>query len=143
MNIFCEPSDFSDNPQSVKLLSLLWNYYILKYIDLLDTVFFILKKSERQVTFLHVYHHAGVVMLSFVVVKFLGGGHSAYLAFINSLVHTVMYFYYFLSVKDKKYVSVRWKKVITQLQLVKDYAMIFFLCFFSYTMKFFRFNLHF
>ena len=32
----------------------LWVYYMTKYVELLDTVFMILRHRQRQITFLHV-----------------------------------------------------------------------------------------
>ncbi len=34
-----------------------WIFYISKFIELLDTLFFILRKKFNQITFLHVFHH--------------------------------------------------------------------------------------
>lgn len=43
------------------------------------------------------------------------------MGFLNSFIHVVMYFYYFLtSVSDKYKGNVWWKKHITQLQIVSD-----------------------
>ena len=38
----------------------------LKYVDLFDTVFMILRGNWRQVSFLHVYHHSSVIYISWV-----------------------------------------------------------------------------
>lgn len=38
----------------------------LKYVDLLDTAFMILRGNWRQVSFLHVYHHSSVIFISWV-----------------------------------------------------------------------------
>ncbi|GFW72120.1 hypothetical protein TNCV_4790071 [Trichonephila clavipes] len=43
----------------------MWFLYIIKFIDLLDTVFFVLRKKQAQVTFLHVFHHSGICLLVF------------------------------------------------------------------------------
>jgi len=37
-------------------------------------VFFILRKKNGQITFLHVYHHGSMVLLWWVGVKFIPGG---------------------------------------------------------------------
>lgn len=38
-------------------------YYVYnKYADLLDTVIFVLRKKQNQITFLHVYHHCAVII---------------------------------------------------------------------------------
>ena len=63
-----------------------WLYYIQKYFEYLDTIFFVLRQSWRQVTFLHVYHHASVAL---VVREFLLtdiNGDSCLAAFLNRYV---------------------------------------------------------
>lgn len=37
-NLQCEPIDYSNNPNAVKIIHMWWFYYLLKYVDLLDTV---------------------------------------------------------------------------------------------------------
>lgn len=50
-------------------------YYCLKLLDLCDTVFFVLKKKTRQVTFLHVYHHLAVLLFTYKAVGWSPGNH--------------------------------------------------------------------
>ncbi|XP_016991492.1 elongation of very long chain fatty acids protein F [Drosophila rhopaloa] len=104
-------------------------YLVNKVLDLLDTVFFILRKSFKQVTFLHIYHHVFMSFGSYALTRYYGtGGHLNSVGLLNSLVHTVMYFYYYLS---SEYPQVRsniwWKKYITLTQLSQ------FLLLFSYS----------
>lgn len=94
-------------------------YYIAKIADLLDTVFFILRKKTGHVSFLHIYHHSLMVGAMYVAVNFLPGGHSWLLAFINSLVHVVMYAYYLLAARWPTLPSLGdWKRLVTQIQMV-------------------------
>lgn len=51
----------------------------MKLLDLLDTAFFILRKKQQQVSFLHVYHHTGMAFGSWAATKFLPGGHITFL----------------------------------------------------------------
>nr|XP_022906061.1 elongation of very long chain fatty acids protein 7-like [Onthophagus taurus] len=119
-NLKCEPIDYSDNYYSVLILKVCYLYFILKVIDLLDTVFFILRKKSVQVTFLHVYHHAGMVALSWGGTRFVGGGSGVFLGYLNSIVHMFMYAYYLLTVYNKSFKeSVWWKRHITHLQLIQ------------------------
>nr|CAD7615637.1 unnamed protein product [Timema genevievae] len=93
---------------------------MLKVLDLLDTVFFVLRKKNNQITFLHVYHHAAMVFGTWIAVKFLAGGHATYLGLINSIVHAFMYTYYLLTNINPDYKkSIWWKKYITQLQMAQ------------------------
>ncbi|CAH0554795.1 unnamed protein product [Brassicogethes aeneus] len=126
MNWVCQPIDWSRSPQGYYELHLTYVYYLLKVLDLLDTVFFVLKKNYRQVSFLHVYHHIGMTSMVWVAVKFIPGGQGAVIGLINCFVHTVMYGYYLLTAYDPVYKkSVLLKKNITQLQLIQFCIFIF------------------
>lgn len=48
-------------------------YFILKIIDYLDTIFFILRKKNEHVSFLHVYHHVVVSTGAYVCVLYSTG----------------------------------------------------------------------
>jgi GNS1/SUR4 family len=76
-NIFCIPAPWNDyTPAGLKILHISHTYYLVKIVDLLDTVFFILRKKNNQVTFLHIYHHAVMVFGCYLYLKFMsGGGH--------------------------------------------------------------------
>ena len=93
-----------------------WLFYVQKYWEWLDTIFFIMRKSWRQVSFLHVYHHATVPLL----VGFTGAvdyNGDQYLAgALNSGVHVLMYSHYFVSALG---FPTPWRKMLTSLQLVQ------------------------
>ncbi|RZC41653.1 elongation of very long chain fatty acids protein 7, partial [Asbolus verrucosus] len=126
LNWVCAPIDYSDTPHNMFVLKLCYIYFLMKVTDLLDTVFFLLRKKENQASFLHVYHHFGMILLSWTGVRFLGGGHSIFLGVINSFVHTIMYFYYLLTVWQPEYKkSIWWKKHITHLQLLQFIFLFF------------------
>ncbi|KAH8372260.1 hypothetical protein KR093_010844, partial [Drosophila rubida] len=96
-------------------------YFINKMLDLLDTVFFVLRKKYKQISFLHVYHHAMVLAICYLTMRLYGtGGHFNVVGMLNSFVHTVMYFYYFLSAaRPGVKASIWWKKYITIIQIVQ------------------------
>lgn len=50
-----------------------WWYFFSKVVDLLDTVFFVLRKKQNQVSFLHVYHHFITCLFSWGYLKYLPG----------------------------------------------------------------------
>ncbi|KAK3930440.1 Elongation of very long chain fatty acids protein 7 [Frankliniella fusca] len=124
-----------------KIAWYVWFYMTLKFIDLLDTVsatdtdtekqqtthspehsvvFIVLRKNQRQVTFLHVYHHTGVAMALWGAVKYYPGGHGTLMGLVNSFVHSIMYGYYLLTTIAPEYKkSIWWKKYITIMQLVQ------------------------
>lgn len=118
--------------------SLGYGYFLLKIYDLFETFFFVLRKKQNQVSFLHVYHHMMILIFVYLgmrslpgkrefiqgicskIYRFLGG-HNIYYGFVNTIVHAFMYTYYFLAAYDSniKWLS-KWKKFITQIQLVSS-----------------------
>lgn len=55
-SIFCQPVDYSDDPAAMRIAQIAHYYFLTKICDLIDTVFFVLKKKNSHVSFLHVYH---------------------------------------------------------------------------------------
>ncbi|CAH2107727.1 unnamed protein product [Euphydryas editha] len=118
--LFCEPIDYSETKEALHTLKLIYFYYILKILDLADTVFFVLRKKFNQVSFLHVYHHTGMVMMVWGAGTYLPGGHGSSVGLINSFVHVIMYSYYLLTVAAPSMKnSVTLKKFVTQIQILQ------------------------
>lgn len=59
---------------SRQIASALWWYYISKLVEFLDTFFFILRKKNNQLSFLHVYHHSTMFGLWWIGVMWVPGG---------------------------------------------------------------------
>lgn len=72
---FCIPEPFNDfSPAAYIVVETSYYYYLLKVVDLLDTIFFILRKKNGQVSFLHIYHHSGMALLGYIYFKLYSGG---------------------------------------------------------------------
>ncbi|KAK9738401.1 GNS1/SUR4 family [Popillia japonica] len=105
-----------------------WWYFFSKIIELLDTVFFVLRKKQSQVTFLHVYHHSIMVLFTWGYLKFLPSEQGIFIGFLNSFVHIIMYTYYLLSALGPRYQKyLWWKKYMTWIQLTQFLLMLFYL----------------
>lgn len=118
-SLLCQPVDYSSKEIPLIIAHGCHSYFLLKIVDLLDTVFFVLRKKSNQISFLHVYHHTGMVVLTWGATKFFPGGHSLFTGFINSIIHIIMYTHYLLTVYNSSYKqNVWWKKYITQMQIV-------------------------
>ncbi|XP_061601964.1 elongation of very long chain fatty acids protein 5 [Cololabis saira] len=102
-----------------KVINVLWWYYFSKLIEFMDTFFFILRKNNHQITFLHIYHHASMLNIWWFVMNWIPCGHSYFGSSLNSFVHVVMYSYYGLSVIPAIRPYLWWKRYITQLQLIQ------------------------
>ncbi|KAH8312871.1 hypothetical protein KR044_013389, partial [Drosophila immigrans] len=100
-------------------------YYLNKIIDLLDTVFFVLRKSFKQITVLHLIHHVYMPCASYFFQRLYGyGGHGAVLALSNTFTHIVMYTYYYLSSQNPNIrKSIWWKQYVTILQMIQFVVM--------------------
>ncbi|KAH8288691.1 hypothetical protein KR054_007947, partial [Drosophila jambulina] len=98
-----------------------YSYFVNKFVDMLETFFFILRKKDNQISFLHVFHHVYMVYIPFVYMHYKGyGGHGLFVIFWNMLVHSLMYIYYYQSALNRNSKAVLWwKKYMTTIQLVQ------------------------
>nr|CAI5857979.1 unnamed protein product [Callosobruchus analis] len=113
----CEPCRQRYHPDEMQIANAVWWYYFSKLLEFCDTFFFILRKKERQLTFLHVYHHSTMFALWWIGIKWV----PTFLpAMVNSAIHVLMYSYYGLSVFGPKVTQyLWWKKYLTILQLIQ------------------------
>jgi len=116
----CQGVNFNSDERGMTELRLSYCYFLLKALDLLDSLFFVLKKKNSHLSFLHCYHHFFMVVGTYIAARWLPGGHPLLLGYINTIVHAIMYFYYFLtSFKPELKQSIWWKKHITQVQMLQ------------------------
>lgn len=96
-------------------------YWLTKLLELLDTVFMIVRHRRRQISFLHVYHHSSILLLSDVAYHMYPWPGIAFYLMNNSFVHIVLYTYYGLSAlfPDR---SFPWKRHITELQIFQFFV---------------------
>ncbi len=120
-NFFCQPVDYSEsNPSAIRGLHAGYWFFISKFIDFFDTFFFVLRKKERQISVLHLYHHGMLPIILWPGVRYVCGGHASFFAFLNALVHVVMYSYYFIAAMGPKFEKfVWWKKYLTTFQIAQ------------------------
>lgn len=117
----CQPINIDPNDlNELRIANAIWWYYFSKLIELIDTVCFVLRKRDRQITLLHVYHHSTMPLLWWIGAKWVPGGQSFFGAICNSSIHVLMYTYYALAAfgpKVQKFLW--WKKYLTMLQLIQ------------------------
>ncbi|XP_022909624.2 very long chain fatty acid elongase AAEL008004-like [Onthophagus taurus] len=116
----CQPVDYSNNPLALRMVRGCYWYYISKFTEFLDTIFFVLRKKNGHISTLHVIHHGIMPMSVWFGVKFTPGGHSTFFGFLNTFVHIIMYSYYFFAALGPQYQKyLWWKKYLTALQMVQ------------------------
>jgi len=119
-NWICQAVDYSTNPDAIQALSLAWWFYLSKFIDFFDSIFFILRKKFDHLSPLHVIHHSTLPFMSWFGPKFAGGGNTTFGGMWNSLVHCAMYSYYFLSACGPRVQRhLWWKRYLTSMQLIQ------------------------
>ncbi|KAJ3044856.1 hypothetical protein HK097_001352 [Rhizophlyctis rosea] len=102
--------------------------YLIKYYELLDTIFLVLKKKKLE--FLHVYHHAATMVLCYFELE----GRTAVSwvpVTLNLFVHVIMYYYYARTAVSSK--PIWWKKYLTTLQITQFILDIFAIYLATYT----------
>lgn len=125
-SLMCERVRYEDDPRQLRLARVIYIYYLSKFVEFFDTFFFILRKKNNQITFLHVYHHATMCLLWWSVSKWIAGGLTYFGASVNSFIHIIMYLYYGLSAMGpsvRKYLW--WKRYLTKMQLIQFLAVIY------------------
>nr|XP_006634801.1 PREDICTED: elongation of very long chain fatty acids protein 4-like [Lepisosteus oculatus]XP_015210847.1 PREDICTED: elongation of very long chain fatty acids protein 4-like [Lepisosteus oculatus] len=121
----CQPVDYSTSVLGMRMARVCWWFFFSKVIELLDTVFFILRKKNSQLTFLHVYHHGTMIFNWWAGVKYVAGGQSFFIGMANTFVHVVMYTYYGLAACGPRVQRfLWWKRYLTSLQLLQFLAII-------------------
>ncbi|XP_032221888.2 elongation of very long chain fatty acids protein 4 isoform X1 [Nematostella vectensis] len=125
-NLMCQDVSYEEDPRLMRLARVCYIYYLSKFVEYFDTFFFILRKKNNQISFLHVYHHASMCLLWWMVCKWIAGGVSYFGAACNSFIHVIMYLYYGLSAMGpsvQKYLW--WKRYLTKMQLIQFLALIY------------------
>ncbi|XP_043921333.1 elongation of very long chain fatty acids protein 2 isoform X2 [Protopterus annectens] len=117
-NLQCQNLNSSGNAD-IRVAKVLWWYYFSKAIEFMDTIFFVLRKKNNQISFLHVYHHATMFNIWWCVLNWIPCGQSFFGPTLNSFIHVLMYCYYGLSAIPSMHKYLWWKKYLTQAQLIQ------------------------
>lgn len=70
----CEPLHRGTNPREMMILNASYLFFLSKIPELLDTVFFVMRKKSNQATMLHIIHHAAMPFITGFGAKFFPGG---------------------------------------------------------------------
>ena len=121
-NWLCQNIELDQN--GLRMAQVSYMYYLSKFLEFCDTFFFILRKKDKHVSKLQLLHHGLMPIYGWILVRWLPGGHETFGGAFNSLVHVVMYLYYFLASFGLK---IWWKKYLTTFQMFQ------FFCVFSHS----------
>lgn len=122
---FLQDLDISDSPATLEIVHLSWWLYMFKVCELADTVFFVLRKNNHQVSTLHVVHHVMVTWNMWLNLTYSAQSHEMFIMCMNTFVHVFMYTYYFLSALGPTYRHLLWwKKYMTMMQ-ISQFVLLF------------------
>ncbi|KAF9363858.1 hypothetical protein BGX34_003141 [Mortierella sp. NVP85] len=91
--------------KGLPMAKMVWLFYFSKIMEFIDTMIMVFKKNNRQISFLHVYHHASIFTIWWLVTFVAPNGEAYFSAALNSFIHVIMYGYYFLSALGFKQVA--------------------------------------
>lgn len=117
------------NRDDPPLGNLLWLFYVSKVWDFWDTIFIVLGKKWRQLSFLHVYHHITIFLFYWLNANVFYDGDIYLTIVLNGFIHTVMYTYYFICMHTKdpatgKSLPIWWKSYLTLMQMIQFITMM-------------------
>lgn len=121
----CQPYSQENPPVG----NLLWLFYISKVWDFWDTIFIVIGKKWRQLSFLHVYHHTTIFLFYWLNTHVNYDGDIYLTIVLNGFIHTVMYTYYFICMHTKvpetgKSLPIWWKSSLTMMQMIQFVTMM-------------------
>ncbi|XP_043497199.1 elongation of very long chain fatty acids protein 1-like [Polistes fuscatus] len=119
--IYCVPITYESFPGHEEFLIAGWLAIISKMMDMLETAIFILRKKEKQISFLHLYHHISTLLIGWILGKNNIDGMALVIPLVNCSVHVIMYIYYFFSSFEGKIriIVSKYKHWITIMQMTQ------------------------
>ena len=93
-------------------------HFLSKFLDYVDTILIIIGKKDRQLSVLHVYHHCSISMVWGYLIDYpIAYGTICFGAWINAVVHSIMYTYYGLTAA--RFNTKPFKQAVTTVQLTQ------------------------
>ena len=85
-SLICQPCDYSTSGPAMIIARISYFYYITKFIEFMDTIFFVIRKKNSQITNLHVIHHGIMPFSVWWGVKFVPGEYCCFFYFFDTQV---------------------------------------------------------
>ncbi|XP_076235897.1 very long chain fatty acid elongase 1 [Calliopsis andreniformis] len=126
ISIYCEMPDYSYSPGPLKMSYIMWLTTMLKLIDLSETIVFVLRKKNDQISFLHLYHHVSTLLIFWLITRYVPVAMASFNFLVNCSVHVIMYTYYLLSTFGERVQKAvrQFKPLLTTIQMVQFVILI-------------------
>lgn len=87
----CAPFRASDSALDWRIVRVCYVFYVSKYVELIDSLFFIARRRFKYLSTLHVTHHGFMCWGTWGFLKWWPGGPPVLMITFNTGVHTLMY----------------------------------------------------
>ncbi|XP_011882850.1 PREDICTED: elongation of very long chain fatty acids protein AAEL008004-like [Vollenhovia emeryi] len=103
-----------------------WWGLMLKLFDYIETCVFVLRKKQKQVSGLHIFHHVSNVTFVWYSLKYFLDVRVSYISLLNCIAHVIMYIYYFIAAwsPNLQQMISPLKPYVTRIQMVQFILMI-------------------
>lgn len=71
----CESFSFLSDETKLKIYIGLWLFLGLRVLEFVETIFFVLRKKHNQASFLHIFHHIGSVLMTWLFIAMHAGSY--------------------------------------------------------------------
>lgn len=126
LSVICSLPDYSYDPVPLQISFLFWLTMLLKLVDLIETAVFVLRKKDKQISFLHLYHHVSTAILGWFITKYIPVVMAGFVVLVNCFVHVIMYTYYYFSAMGDRTPKIvkKLKPFLTIIQMVQFVILI-------------------
>lgn len=124
-SLLCQGMTYATDKHSLRIVELAWWYLLVRAVDFLDTIFFLLRKKNDHVTFQHVSHHFCCIFGGHIWLSLGMDGQTLLGLCVNASIHVVMYTYYFLASFGPHFRPyLWWKAYLTKAQIYQHFLVI-------------------
>jgi len=112
-------------PVTPRIAHLYWIFYLSKFLDFFDTALIVLGKKWAQLSFLHLLHHSGSLVMTALMLKVPNNVELISTVGVNTFVHFLTYTYFFVaSHLDHGGGAVWWKKYVLNAELLQFFVLL-------------------
>ena len=121
-------------PVTPRIAHLYWIFYLSKFLDFFDTALIVLGKKWAQLSFLHLLHHSGSLVMTALMLKVPNNVELISTVGVNTFVHFLTYTYFFVaSHLDHGGGAVWWKKYVLNIELLQFFVLLMHLSVFPWS----------
>ena len=111
-------------PVTSRVARLYWIFYLSKLLDFCDTALIVVGKKWAQLSFLHLLHHAGSLVMTALMLKVPNNIELLSTVGVNTFVHLLTYTYFFVALHLDHGSTVWWKRHVLRAELLQFFVLL-------------------